>query len=108
MTHDVKIRIAYMEIYNENLKDLLSPESKNLDLREDPKSDITIVHVRKIERKSCYLNDSLGNTYLLQGLTEVEVSDASSFDAILRNGNKNRSKDSTINNEASSRSHGIL
>jgi hypothetical protein len=28
-----------MEIYNENLKDLLSIDAKNLDLREDPKID---------------------------------------------------------------------
>lgn len=39
------VRIAYMEIYNENIKDLLSPESKNLELREDPKSDVIQVHV---------------------------------------------------------------
>jgi len=26
VTHDVVIRVAYMEIYNENLKDLLSAE----------------------------------------------------------------------------------
>ncbi|KAL4454644.1 hypothetical protein ABPG74_021849 [Tetrahymena malaccensis] len=86
VTHDVTIRIAYMEIYNENLKDLISSDQKNLELREDPKSDVTLIH----------------------GLTEVEVTDPQSIANILRVGAKNRSKDSTISNEASSRSHAIL
>lgn len=30
------VRVSYLEIYNENIKDLLSIEDRNLDLREDP------------------------------------------------------------------------
>lgn len=30
------MKVSYLEIYNENIKDLLTIEDKNLDLREDP------------------------------------------------------------------------
>ena len=30
------VKVSYLEIYNENIKDLLTIEDKNLDLREDP------------------------------------------------------------------------
>ena len=44
------IRFSYLEIYNESIIDLLSPEEKNLDIRENPEKGI-----------------------IVQGLTEVEV-----------------------------------
>ena len=31
------LRMQYVEIYNEQIKDLLEPSSANLDVREDPK-----------------------------------------------------------------------
>lgn len=33
---DVTVRVSYLEVYNENIRDLLSSEDTNLDLREDP------------------------------------------------------------------------
>lgn len=71
VTHDISVRMAYMEIYNENVKDLLSSDIKNLDLREDPKSDFTEVHV---------LFHPLPSLNLLKrqhskGLTEVDIND---------------------------------
>lgn len=45
MTHEVIVKLSYMEIHNENLHDLLSSEVRNLELREDPKSELILVHV---------------------------------------------------------------
>ena len=33
---DYIVKISYLEVYNENIRDLLSSEDTNLDLREDP------------------------------------------------------------------------
>ena len=35
--HVFKATLSYLEIYNENIRDLLSPKSGHLDLREDAK-----------------------------------------------------------------------
>jgi len=47
-THDITVRLAYMEIYNEAIKDLLSLNTKGLQIREHTKSDTTIIHVNNI------------------------------------------------------------
>ena len=36
VTKDYSIKVSYLEVYNETLRDLLSSEETNLDLREDP------------------------------------------------------------------------
>ena len=33
---DYNVKVSYLEVYNETLRDLLSSEDTNLDLREDP------------------------------------------------------------------------
>ena len=37
---EFKSKLSYLEIYNETIKDLLSSEDKNIDIREDPKTGI--------------------------------------------------------------------
>jgi kinesin family protein 18/19 len=39
---DFTIKVSYMEIYNENIKDLLTSEDRNLDIREDPEKGVVI------------------------------------------------------------------
>lgn len=43
------MRVSYLEIYNENIKDLLSIEDKNLDLREDPSQGVLVSGITEIE-----------------------------------------------------------
>lgn len=45
---DVKIKISYMEIYNENLKDLLISEDKNFEVREDPKQGVVVSGISEV------------------------------------------------------------
>ncbi|EAR82018.2 kinesin motor catalytic domain protein (macronuclear) [Tetrahymena thermophila SB210] len=79
------VRVSYLEIYNENIKDLLSIEDKNLDLREDPSQGVVVA-----------------------GITEIECSSTQEIMALLKVGNRNRTKEATEANEASSRSHAVL
>ena len=58
---------------------------RNFELREDPKEGVQIT-----------------------GITEVTISSINELNTVLRVGNRNRSKESTGANDASSRSHAIL
>uniref|UniRef100_A0A915HNH6 Kinesin-like protein n=1 Tax=Romanomermis culicivorax TaxID=13658 RepID=A0A915HNH6_ROMCU len=77
---------SYLEIYNEEIRDLLSKnQMKRLEIKERP--DVGI-----------YVKD----------LTSVTVSSADEMDKIMVVGNKNRSVGATNMNERSSRSHAIF
>ncbi|CAD8097370.1 unnamed protein product [Paramecium primaurelia] len=82
---DTQFKVCYVEIYNENIRDLLTSEDKNLEIREDKNNGIQIA-----------------------GVTEIEVRTVSEVLALLKVGNKNRSKEATDANKESSRSHAIL
>lgn len=82
---DYQLKISYIEVYNENIKDLLVMRNKYLDLREDP--------VRGI---------------MVAGVTEIMTTNTDEIMSLLREGNKNRTKEATAANEASSRSHAVL
>lgn len=82
---EYKVRLCYLEIYNENIKDLLSSGDDYLDLREDPSKGISIANISELNVTSC------------QDVMQQ-----------LRKGNKNRTQEATGANETSSRSHAIL
>lgn len=79
------IRVSYMEIYNEVIKDLLNPENNNLRIHETYDKGIFV-----------------GN------ITEELVLGASDIERIMYNGDKNRHVGVTNMNERSSRSHTIF
>jgi len=81
-----EIRVSYVEIYNEIIRDLLVPNSKDtyLDLRDD--------HMRGV---------------VLQGVTEFSVQKPNEVMDLLVSGNKRRTTESTKANATSSRSHAI-
>lgn len=76
-----------MEIYNEVIRDLLVPNSKDtyLELRDDPVRGVCI-----------------------QGVTEFSVSQPMEVMELLVSGNRRRTTESTKANLTSSRSHAIL
>lgn len=78
--YDYTISVAVMEIYNENLVDLLSPEKKQLDVQ-------------------------LANEVTVPGLTIVEVKSPEEVFKVLQKGYKTRATFATNVNEHSSRSH---
>ncbi|KAG6585011.1 Kinesin-like protein [Phytophthora cinnamomi] len=91
-----RVSVSFLEVYNENIRDLLSastscssassmPTSEFLDLREDPVRGSVVA-----------------------GLSEVEANNAQDVMKLLRRGNKYRSQESTAANSVSSRSHAVL
>ena len=79
------IRVSFLEIYNENIKDLIMISNDVLDLREDPIKGVQVA-----------------------GLSEIEVHTPDEIFELLVYGNKNRTQEATGANETSSRSHAVL
>ena len=83
---DYLVRASFLEIYNENIRDLLAKDqSKTCDLKGDDES-------------GAYVKD----------LTTLVVKSASDLANVLRVGKKNRSVGATLMNSESSRSHSIF
>lgn len=49
LDRDYKIRVSFLEIYNESLKDLIVVSADVLDLREDPIKGLVIAGLSEIE-----------------------------------------------------------
>ena len=79
------VRASYLQIYNEYINDLLLPERKNLNIREDKKRGIYI-----------------------DNLSEWIVKNSDDIYTLLERGSENRATASTVMNEISSRSHAIF
>ncbi|KAK9972686.1 hypothetical protein ABG768_025974 [Culter alburnus] len=84
--------VAFYEIYNEHVYDLLQP-----------------AHTSKTKRRPALrvCEDSTGNSYI-RDLRWVNVQNADEASKVLRVGNKNRSAAATKMNQSSSRSHSIF
>jgi len=83
--NDYRVCMSYLEIYNETIRDLLEPDGKDLDLREDPVRGLCLV-----------------------GISEVNPRDTGEVMELLQRGNKYRTTESTDANQASSRSHALM
>jgi len=80
------VRASYFEIYNEEVRDLLSQTpQRSLDLKESADSGVYV-----------------------KGLTDVVVKSVSEINDVLQRGHKNRSVGATLMNAGSSRSHSIF
>ncbi|WPK22974.1 hypothetical protein PUMCH_000197 [Australozyma saopauloensis] len=81
------VSVSFLEIYNETIRDLLSPDtpSKTLNLREDSKNKITVSNL------------------LTHTPTDIEE-----IKQLIVVGNRNRTSSPTEANSASSRSHAVL
>lgn len=82
---DYKLKISYVEVYNENIKDLLTDRNDYLDLREDGVKGVCV-----------------------SGVTEIMTTNVDEIMRYIRQGNRQRTKERTDANEASSRSHAVL
>jgi kinesin family protein 18/19 len=80
-----KVKLSYLEIYNENIKDLISDNTEHLKIWEDPLKGITIA-----------------------GLTEVQATSPQEVVDMVQMGNMRRTCEPTMANETSSRSHAVL
>ncbi|XP_063378735.1 kinesin-like protein KIF18A isoform X2 [Cydia fagiglandana] len=79
------IGVSYIEVYNENVFDLLKPSKTPLQLREDSKYGVMVA-----------------------GMTLENINTARELLNMLENGNKNRTQHPTDANAESSRSHAVF
>eukprot|EP00981_Chlorochromonas_danica_P013799 scaffold6861_cov248-Ochromonas_danica.AAC.2 len=80
------VRASYLEIYNEDIRDLLSKDPKNsLDIKENIDTGVYV-----------------------KGLTSLVVKNVAEIDHVMQAGKKNRSVGETLMNKTSSRSHSIF
>lgn len=82
---EFKIKLSYLEIYNEQVKDLLLDNSENLMILEDQ-----------------------GKGVVIPDLTEIQLNNPSEILKFIDQGNGRRTMASTSSNQFSSRSHAIL
>ncbi|GMH64629.1 hypothetical protein TL16_g04008 [Triparma laevis f. inornata] len=80
------VRASYFEIYNEQIRDLLSKDPKN----------------------SLELKESVDTGVYVKDLTSFVVKSTSEIDHVMQAGKKNRSVGETLMNQASSRSHSVF
>jgi len=80
-----RVYLTYLEVYNENIRDLLNPSTGYLDLREDPVKGICVA-----------------------GITEFSTTNVGETMDLLQRGNLNRTVEPTKKNETSSRSHAVM
>ena len=95
------VSISYIEIYNEQLKDLLDNNNYNNNNKnniKDNKKEINKIDIRTDPQKGTFL----------YGVSLHQVICANDAFKLLVYGNKNRTEGITEQNENSSRSHGIL
>ena len=83
--HKYNIMISFIQIYIEQIQDLLDPSKKDIRIRED-------------QEKGVYL----------EGVTWVKVSSTSECGLVFSKGEENRTTHATLMNAHSSRSHAIL
>ncbi|CED84475.1 kinesin heavy chain [Phaffia rhodozyma] len=79
------VKVSYMEIYMEKIRDLLAPQNDNLQVHEEKSRGVYV-----------------------KGLTQYNVSDAGEVFQIMRQGQSSRVVRSTNMNAESSRSHSIF
>ncbi|KJP85359.1 hypothetical protein AK88_05020 [Plasmodium fragile] len=83
--NEYKVKCSFVEIYNENICDLLNPSDEYLDVREDPIKGVTVSNI-----------------------FEVCTTSVEEIMELIHTGNKNRTQEPTDANKTSSRSHGVL
>lgn len=81
-----EVKCSFLEVYNENIRDLLRPDADYLDIREDPVKGMCVA-----------------------GISEVGgLESAQEIMTLLHQANKHRSTEATGANVVSSRSHAVL
>lgn len=80
-----QVSMSYLEIYNELIRDLLSPSNGFLELREDAKGGVQVA-----------------------GISELTAETPQEVMYMLHKGNKERTQEPTKANKTSSRSHAVL
>lgn len=104
--NSIKIDVCYLEIYNEQVRDLLKQRPKNAILHYNSRFDTKDVEYQEYQTLKVRHHPERG--VFVEGLTSVTVESWSDCERILRQGNALRTQASTAMNVTSSRSHAIF
>jgi hypothetical protein len=99
-----KVTVSYMEIYNEQVRDLLKPKPKNA----KPKFSTRMNFDPEDEYQSLKVRQHPLHGPFVEGITTVDVDNWLECVKYIRQGNDVRSQCATEMNESSSRSHAIF
>lgn len=91
---EFKVKVAFLELYNEEFHDLLDPSGINKQTGKSAK-DITI-------------REEKNGKISVRGLRDVDVASAEECTRLLNTGTQQRQTSATLMNEGSSRSHAIF
>ncbi|CAJ1421997.1 unnamed protein product [Effrenium voratum] len=92
-----EIKCSFLEVYNENVRDLLRQDGDFLDIREDPVKGMCVAGISEVGGL-----ESAEASHKNTSCEEDEIM------ALLHQGNKNRTTEATGANVTSSRSHAVL
>ncbi|EPQ28100.1 uncharacterized protein PFL1_04427 [Pseudozyma flocculosa PF-1] len=105
---DYSVKASFIELYNEELRDLLSTEPPT-PLVPQPSSNSATAHARDVQQGGLRMfDDAKGRGVVIQGLEEVAMTDAEHGLNLLRRGSQKRQIAATRCNENSSRSHSVF
>ena len=92
-----EIKVSFLEIYNENIRDLIEASNEATHVKPDDSPDNYLDLREDPQRGAC-----------VAGLKEIEVNSAEEILSLLIHGNGNRTTEETEANETSSRSHAVF
>lgn len=98
---DYSVKVSFVELYNEELRDLLAPDLKDPSLNAQPAGLVAGVGLK-------IFDDAAKKGTFIQGLEEAHVRDAQDAIQVLRKGSERRQIAATKFNDHSSRSHSIF
>lgn len=97
----ISIKISYLEIYNERIKDLLKYEDESSTINN------SIINNSSINENKPKIREGMDGTYV-SNISVIEINSLEESKRIFKKGNSKRSICSTKMNEKSSRSHTIF
>ncbi len=99
---DYSVKATFIELYNEELRDLLSLDPSASEASSSAAAQRDAQHGLRM------YDDARGKGVVIQGLEEVALKDAAHGLTVLRRGSQKRQIAATNCNEQSSRSHGVF
>ncbi|MCL7022646.1 hypothetical protein MKW94_001228, partial [Papaver nudicaule] len=93
---DYRVKVTFLELYNEEITDLLTPE------------ELTKVTLEEKQKKQLALMEDGKGGVLVRGLEEEIVTSANEIFALLERGSAKRRTSETLLNKQSSRSHSLF
>lgn len=101
---EIKVKVSYLEIYNETVIDLLAHVSHIEYVKDTPK----VKYQTNIPNKNLMIIEDSNKGIIVTDLNEFKICNTKDFETLITEGNRKRTMASTQLNQFSSRSHAII